>query len=173
MSEIRLEAVGTADRAPWAALWRDYLTFYGTAMRDDVYNAAFAQIMSDDPASFQARLAWRDETAIGLVQWVWHPHLWHPSQGVVYMQDLYVAPSARGAADSIAGAANQLPALASRLSRTLGKAERTLLNFDDRSDTSRELQALLRDVRAAAKAIEKLETKALVAKYVACSGPGI
>jgi len=97
MSEIRLEAVGTADRAPWAALWRDYLTFYGTAMRDDVYNAAFAQIMSDDPASFQARLAWRDETAIGLVQWVWHPHLWHPSQGVVYMQDLYVAPSARGA----------------------------------------------------------------------------
>lgn len=95
MTGITLEAVKPADRDVWAGLWRDYLTFYGTARDEDAYDAAFAQLMSDDPASFRGRIAWRDGDAVGLVHWVWHPHMWNAT-GTVYLQDLFVAPRARG-----------------------------------------------------------------------------
>lgn len=39
MSQIELRAVGAADRAAWAALWRDYLAFYGTTRDAGAYDA--------------------------------------------------------------------------------------------------------------------------------------
>jgi GNAT superfamily N-acetyltransferase len=83
------------DRARWAALWRGYLAFYGTTRDAATYDAAFAQLMSGDPQAFHGLLAWRGAEAVGLVHWVWHPHMWRP-EGIHYLQDLYVAPEARG-----------------------------------------------------------------------------
>ena len=95
MSQIELRAVGAADRAAWAALWRDYLAFYGATRDAAAYDAAFAQLLSDDPATFRGLIAWRGDAAVGLVHWVRHPHMWRP-EGTVYLQDLFVAPEARG-----------------------------------------------------------------------------
>ncbi|UWQ20955.1 GNAT family N-acetyltransferase [Jannaschia sp. W003] len=93
--DITLKAVEPADREAWAALWRDYLVFYGTARDRTAYDAAFAQLLSDDPHSFAGRLALSRGRVIGLAHWVWHPHMWNPG-GVIYLQDLYVAPRERG-----------------------------------------------------------------------------
>ncbi|GIT90600.1 GCN5 family N-acetyltransferase [Jannaschia pagri] len=92
---VTLRAIGPADRAVWTPLWRAYLAFYDTVLPTDAYDAAFAQLLSDDPAAFRGFLAWRGDTALGLVHYVMHPHMWQPA-GTCYLQDLYTAPEARG-----------------------------------------------------------------------------
>lgn len=94
MSEIEIGAVRAEDRDAWAALWDAYLAFYGTRRDTAVHEAAFAQLMSDDPATFRGALARIGGRPAGLVHWVWHPHMWRP-EGAIYLQDLFVAPDAR------------------------------------------------------------------------------
>ncbi|MFO6462778.1 GNAT family N-acetyltransferase [Jannaschia sp. KMU-145] len=95
METIGLRPVATGDRDAWGQLWRAYLDFYGTALPDTTYDTAFDRLLSDDPASFRGRLAWAGDRAVGLVHWVFHPHMWRP-EGTCYLQDLYTAPEARG-----------------------------------------------------------------------------
>ena len=95
MSDIELRPVVPANREAWAELWRAYLAFYGTELDAAAYDAAFAQLTSDDPGTFRGLIAWSGGAARGLVHWVWHPHMWRPA-GAVYLQDLFVAPQARG-----------------------------------------------------------------------------
>jgi GNAT superfamily N-acetyltransferase len=56
---------------------------------------AWSRLLSDDVATFSGLLAWRGDAAIGLVHYVFHPHLWRP-EGVCYLQDLVTTPAARG-----------------------------------------------------------------------------
>ena len=93
---IDLRPVTGADRGAWSRLWSDYLSFYGTSLPSEAYDAAFAQLLSDDPNSFRGILAWRGAEAVGVVHWLPHAHMWRP-EGTTYLQDLYVAPQARGA----------------------------------------------------------------------------
>jgi GNAT superfamily N-acetyltransferase len=95
MSDITLAAPVAANRADWARLWEAYLAFYQTSHPEAVFDAAFAKLLDQDPATFQGLIAWRGVEAVGLVHWVWHPHMWRP-EGVIYLQDLFVAPAARG-----------------------------------------------------------------------------
>lgn len=95
VDRIALRPPAQADRQAWGALWRAYLDFYETALPEGVHDAAFAALLSDDPASFRGLMAWDGDAAIGLVHWVFHPHLWRP-EGVCYLQDLYTVPEARG-----------------------------------------------------------------------------
>ncbi|MEM8823084.1 MAG: GNAT family N-acetyltransferase [Pseudomonadota bacterium] len=92
---IQLRAPRPEDRTVWSDLWTGYLAFYETALPDEVYDVAFARLLSDDPATFSGLLAWQGEQAVGLVHWVFHPHMWRP-EGVCYLQDLFTALEARG-----------------------------------------------------------------------------
>lgn len=92
---IDLRAPRPEDRAVWGTLWEGYLDFYDTRLPDAVYDHAFAQLLSDDPNSFSGLLAWQDTIPVGLVHWVFHPHMWRP-EGTCYLQDLFTAPAARG-----------------------------------------------------------------------------
>ncbi|MEM7709259.1 MAG: GNAT family N-acetyltransferase [Pseudomonadota bacterium] len=92
---IELRAPRPGDRAAWGDLWTGYLDYYETALADDVYDAAWARLLSDDPSSFSGLLAWRGDDAVGLVHWVFHPHMWRP-EGTCYLQDLFTTPAARG-----------------------------------------------------------------------------
>ncbi|MDB2407521.1 GNAT family N-acetyltransferase [Jannaschia sp.] len=94
-NRIALRPVAQADRQVWGALWGAYLDFYESTLPAETYDTAFDRLLSDDPATFQGLLAWDDDTALGLVHWVQHPHMWRP-EGVVYLQDLFTIPEARG-----------------------------------------------------------------------------
>ena len=95
MDDTDLRPVGAADRSAWGALWTAYLLHYDVTLPPEVHDAAFARLMSDDPEA-QGLIAWRGAEALGLVHWIAHAHLWRPT-GAIYLQDLYVAPDARGA----------------------------------------------------------------------------
>ena len=88
----------TADDYPgWLPLWRGYLRFYRGEVSDEVTLGTFRRLaggldgmtglVAEDPDG-TGRLA-------GLAHLVFHPSTW-ASQPYCYLEDLFVAPSARG-----------------------------------------------------------------------------
>lgn len=88
----------TADDYPgWLPLWRGYLRFYRGEVSDEVTLDTFRRLaggldgmtglVAEDPAG--------RGTLAGLAHLVFHPSTW-ASQPYCYLEDLFVAPAARG-----------------------------------------------------------------------------
>jgi len=91
---IEIRAVTTADRAAWQPLWDAYLVFYESELATNVTDDVFARIVAG--GSLCGAIAWGDDgTALGLVQWLFHPSTWS-TMTYCYLEDLYVSPMARG-----------------------------------------------------------------------------
>lgn len=84
------------DRQDWQRLFTDYQAFYGFPDRPpEFYDKAFARLMSGAARDFHALVDEQDGQLLGLVHYVFHPHMWR-DEGVCYLQDLFTAPEARG-----------------------------------------------------------------------------
>ena len=83
------------DDAGWRRLWTGYLDFYQTSVPEAVYAATFARLLGDDPQDFSALIAEVDGRPAGLAHYLFHRHCWR-IENVCYLQDLFVAPEARG-----------------------------------------------------------------------------
>jgi len=94
MPNLVIRPLEPADWPAWAALWEGYLAFYETAVAPEVYETTFGRLLSDDVPEMGAFLA-VTERPVGLVHYIFHRHCWRP-EGVCYLQDLFVAPEARG-----------------------------------------------------------------------------
>jgi GNAT superfamily N-acetyltransferase len=92
-TEVRPLAVG--DRQDWRRLWSLYLDFYQTEVSETVYAQTFARLIGGDPQDFNGLLALVDGRPVGLAHFLFHRHAWKV-ENVCYLQDLYVAPEARG-----------------------------------------------------------------------------
>jgi GNAT superfamily N-acetyltransferase len=84
-----------ADEPAWRLLWRDYLDFYETELPAAVYAASFARLTDPSVRDYQGLLALSGEAPVGLAHYIFHRHGWHVAD-VCYLQDLFVAPEARG-----------------------------------------------------------------------------
>jgi GNAT superfamily N-acetyltransferase len=82
------------DRERWVELWRAYLTFYETALGDDVYEATWARIL--DPTGEIHALGVRDAGGglVGITHYLHHAHAWSRADAC-YLQDLFVDPEFR------------------------------------------------------------------------------
>ena len=87
--------IASSDEAAWRGLWRGYLDFYGTELPEEVYAASFARLIDPAVTDYHGLLAFVGETAAGLAHYIFHRHGWQ-IEDVTYLQDLYVAPEARG-----------------------------------------------------------------------------
>lgn len=83
------------DEAEWRRLWTGYLAFYQTSVAEAVYVSTFARLLGDDRHDFSALVAEGDGRLLGLTHYLFHRHAWKV-ENVCYLQDLYVAPEARG-----------------------------------------------------------------------------
>ncbi len=93
---VTLRPVQAGDFAAWWPLWQAYLAFYDTTLPETVARQTFARLSDPAEPDFQAFLAIApDGAAVGLVNYLYHGHCWRP-EGVCYLQDLFVAPQARG-----------------------------------------------------------------------------
>jgi len=91
---IELRALTPADHAAWLPLWRGYQAFYKVDIPADVSAVTWSRL--NDPAEpMGGALAWSGTTAIGLVHHIRHRSCWTVGD-YCYLQDLYVAPEARG-----------------------------------------------------------------------------
>lgn len=84
-----------ADRPSWQPLWEAYLRFYRAELDGRVTDSAFARLC--DPASGLLGLiaVSPDGGGAGLAHLVLQPTTWDTAP-TCYMEDLYVAPAARG-----------------------------------------------------------------------------
>lgn len=83
------------DEAAWRRLWTGYLEFYKTSVAEAVYRSTFARLLGSDPQDFHGLIAAQDGKPVGLTHYLFHRHCWR-IENVVYLQDLYVDPAARG-----------------------------------------------------------------------------
>ena len=84
------------DEAQWRDLWRDYLRFYDHPLPDAVTDYTWARLM-DAASPLKARLAvLGDGTICGFAIHQQHPSTWVMGDDC-YLEDLFVAASARGA----------------------------------------------------------------------------
>lgn len=83
-----------ADEAAWRRLWAGYLAFYDHPLPEEQTAFTWARLM--DPASPVAvRLAEVDGKVQGFAIHLHHPSTWVMGEDV-YLEDLFVAPEARG-----------------------------------------------------------------------------
>ena len=82
------------DRSAWEALWSGYQTFYAVEIPTATTDETWRRLL--DPAEpVWAALAWQDDAAVGLAQWVFHRSTWSASD-FCYLNDLFVTPATRG-----------------------------------------------------------------------------
>ena len=90
---IFVSALVPEDRPRWAELSRDYLAFYGTRRPDAQYDATWAKLFDGRLTGFAARD--RSGALVGIAHALTHEHAWATTP-VLYLQDLFVDPAARG-----------------------------------------------------------------------------
>ena len=93
---LRLGELGDADRAGWEPLARGYKLFYETTVDDAGYDEAWRRLRQG--GELLGLGAWQadgpGERLVGITHAVWQTSVWAPT--VCYLQDLFVAPQARG-----------------------------------------------------------------------------
>jgi GNAT superfamily N-acetyltransferase len=84
----------SADEAAWRALWAGYLAFYDHPLPEA--QTAFTWARALDPATpMGLRLAEEGGEVLGFALHLHHPSSWVMGEDV-YLEDLFVAPEARG-----------------------------------------------------------------------------
>lgn len=100
--------LASADKSAWLTLWAGYLEFYQTSLPADVTEAAFERLTGSDEAMF-GLVAERDGRIVGIAHAVVHRSTWAIAP-YVYLNDLFVAPDARGGGVGRALSRRSMPA---------------------------------------------------------------
>jgi GNAT superfamily N-acetyltransferase len=91
---LTLRPAEPADEAVWRRLWQGYCDFYEARVPEAVTALTWARIC-DPAASVHAVLAERAGAVVGFANYVLHEGTWE-TQPLCYLEDLFVAPEARG-----------------------------------------------------------------------------
>lgn len=94
MNAIRIATAGAADEDAWRDLWQGFLAFYGVDLPPETTASTWSRI-ADPGHRMTCRIAWDKDRALGFAIHHHHCSSWVPGDDV-YLEDLYVAPTARG-----------------------------------------------------------------------------
>lgn len=94
MTATTIRKPSAADETRWRELWAGYVAFYRGSVADAATAALWRSLMTGD-GRFEAFVAERGGTVIGLVHYLYHQSTWS-TQPICYLQDLFVDPNARG-----------------------------------------------------------------------------
>jgi GNAT superfamily N-acetyltransferase len=92
---IKVRPLEPSDHADWLALFRDYVAFYGADVPADVVDLTWSRLMGEDAAMLGLGATSGDGRLVGMALVVFHRSTWSAT-GYCYLEDLYVAPAARG-----------------------------------------------------------------------------
>ena len=90
-----VRALTEDDWDDWRALWAGYLAFYRAEMPDATTRATFERLCADREGMFGLLALDESGRGIGMANCVVHATTWS-RQPTCYLEDLFVAPSARG-----------------------------------------------------------------------------
>ena len=89
---VTIAPLGDHDRAMWDLLARGYKTFYKITLSDADYDVAWDRLRAQDGV-FGLGATVNGEL-VGIAHYLFHTSTWAPT--ACYLQDLFVAPAARG-----------------------------------------------------------------------------
>lgn len=87
-----IRPLAAEDRAEWEVLARGYKDFYETVVPDSGYDETWQRLLAG--TRVHGLGAWRAGRLVGIAHYLSHATVW--SGDVCYLQDLFVAPDARG-----------------------------------------------------------------------------
>jgi GNAT superfamily N-acetyltransferase len=94
VSQPLIRAALPADEPAWRQLWTGYCSFYDASIPGAVTDRTWQRILDPD-AAVLCIVAEVDGQVYGFANCVVHENTWE-TQPVCYLEDLYVAPAARG-----------------------------------------------------------------------------
>jgi GNAT superfamily N-acetyltransferase len=94
MHSVEIRAIVADDYAMWLPLWKDYHRFYKVEIPESATRETWSRFL-DPIEPMHAALAVMGEHAFGLAHAIYHRSTW-TSNDYCYLQDLFVAPDARG-----------------------------------------------------------------------------
>lgn len=103
-----------ADKDAWERLWRGYVAFYEADVSDAVTALTWERLVGETDPMFGMVADDEKGDVIGIVNCVLHANTWM-AEPVCYLEDLFVAPDARGH-----GAGRALVEAVAELARTQG-----------------------------------------------------
>jgi GNAT superfamily N-acetyltransferase len=92
---IRVRPVVSTDEGPWLKLFRDYVTFYEATVPEDVIALTWQRLIARDDNMLALIATDESGQALGIAALVFHRSTWSPTW-YCYLEDLFVAPEARG-----------------------------------------------------------------------------
>jgi GNAT superfamily N-acetyltransferase len=95
MSPMTIRAVRPDDFAAWLPLWQGYQAFYRVAISPATTEVTWARLLDPAEPMAAALACHEDGRALGLVHTIRHRSCWTIGD-YCYLQDLFVAPEARG-----------------------------------------------------------------------------
>lgn len=90
-----LRPLSPGDFDGWLPLWKGYLDFYRETLDDAVTRRSFERLSTSREGMFALVAEDPDGSLIGLAHAVVHPSTWSAAPSC-YLEDLFVAPNARG-----------------------------------------------------------------------------
>lgn len=79
----------------WQPLWAGYLEFYRAELPEETTRTTFARLVGSDETMFGLLAVSERGEGIGLTHCIVHPTTWSDAPSC-YLEDLFVAPAARG-----------------------------------------------------------------------------
>ena len=91
---LTVRPVAASDEVRWRELWRGYQDFYGIDLAETSTAELFRRLL-DGTAPYGGFVADLDGEIVGITHYVLIPDTWDPKPNC-YLNDLFVAPEARG-----------------------------------------------------------------------------
>jgi hypothetical protein len=96
-ANVVIRPVGADERAAWEPLWNGYLAFYKATLAPGASDVAWQRFHDSSEPMFLLG-GYVEGKLTGIVQYLYHRSSWTPGN-YCYLQDLFVADSARGLID--------------------------------------------------------------------------
>src|SRR5690348_2744844 len=93
--ELAVRPARAEDAPAWLVLWRGYCAELGSTVSDEVTDGVWHRILSAQEPVWCLLAYSAVGQPMGLANYVLHPHTWS-LRSVCYLEDLFVAPGARG-----------------------------------------------------------------------------
>jgi len=93
--DIRTRPLEPRDHDRWRTLFRAYIDFYRAEVSDEVIALTWSRLMDSASGMVGLCATDADDCPIGIALLVFHPSTWSATT-YCYLEDLYVAPEARG-----------------------------------------------------------------------------
>ena len=91
---VLIRAIGEDEREAWNPLWAGYLTFYKTALAQEISDSSLERFHDSGEPIF-ALGAYLDGELMGFAHYLFHRSTWARNR-YCYLEDLFVADRARG-----------------------------------------------------------------------------